>query len=357
MYSCTRDIAKEKEENTVTPKDTSSYTPAPYVIQYPRIFSNNPIQSPAANPMTVEGVYLGRKLFYDPILSVNGTQACASCHRQEHAFSDSTAFSLGAMGQTGARNSMALFNLGWQEKYSSSGHNFFWDGGASDIESQVFGPIQNPLEMAEKLPNVIARLRAHPEYPMLFKKAFGTDTITSQRLSFAIAQFERTLISGGSKFDRFLAHEPGAELTLEEQNGLQVFTNLNKGDCEHCHPLQSKFFTDFKMHNNGTHNDGDSGYFRITGNYADRGKFKTPSLRNLVYTAPYMHDGRFKTLEQVVEHYNSKAFKGDNVDPFITGDDHATGLNLTAQEKSDLVAFLKTLTDPSFVTNPAFGRP
>ncbi len=313
---------------------------------------------PDNNPLTVEGITLGRKLFYDPILSQNGTMSCATCHDQAFGFTDhNKQFSDGLHGEKGKRNAPPIFNLGWYSNYGVVNHRFFWDGGAADLESQVYGPITNPIEMSENLTNVVSKLKSSSEYKGLFKKAFGTDSITSQLLAFAISQFERTIISGSSKYDEGVRSN-FTNFTASERNGMDVFFNPQKGDCNHCHNMAAGFFTDFKFHNNGTQQIfTDSGLARLTRNAGDMGKFKTPSLRNLLFTTPYMHDGRFTTLEQVVDFYDTMAYQGSNVDPFITGDNHPTGLLLSTKDKSDLVAFLKTLTDSSFIINPFYAKP
>jgi cytochrome c peroxidase len=300
---------------------------------------------PADNPLTEEGVALGRKLFYDPILSANNTMACASCHRQENAFSDTTAFSIGIDKLPGTRNAMPLFNLGYAKK-------FFWDGGAADIESQVIGPIQNPVELHQPLPELVTKLNANPEYPALFEKVFGSSNITIPMVMKAIAQFERTLISGNSKFDKYKRGE--LALTDEESRGKDVFEAENKGDCTHCHSLGSTF-TDFEFRNNGIDSIPlDAGREMITHLGTDSGKFKTPSLRNIALTAPYMHDGRFKSLEECIEHYNTGFYRGPYLDGNIA---HQPKGRLTAQDKADLLAFLKTLTDEDFIKNPKFAKP
>jgi cytochrome c peroxidase len=353
-------VSSCKKDSAVTnpsPID-QTYTPTPYSIQYPFYWSYYPIPIPTNNPLTVEGIALGRKLFYDPILSQNNTISCATCHNISFGFTDNgKQFSNGLHGEIGKRNAMPIFNLGWYEKYGAINHRFFWDGGSPDIESQVFGPITNPIEMNENLFNVVSKLKSNTEYPTLFKKAFGKDTITSQLLAFAIAQFERTIISYGSKYDKGILSN-FANFTQEEKDGMSIYTDIYKGDCWHCHTISSHFFTDFGFHNNGIQQSfSDSGLARITRDPADMGKFKTPSLRNLVFTAPYMHDGRFKTLEEVVEFYNSQAYLGANKDPFITSDKHEAGLNLSDYEKRSLVTFLKTLSDSSFISNPQFSKP
>jgi cytochrome c peroxidase len=301
---------------------------------------------PPSNPLTVEGVALGRKLFYDPILSGNNQQSCASCHNQTFGFTDNNlAFSIGIDGIAGTRNSMPLFNLG----YAS---NFFWDGGAATLESQVVGPITNPVEMHEEIPNCVTELNNHPEYPSLFKKAFGSDSVTIAMVMKAIAQFERTLLSGNSRYDRYVRGT--ASLTPQEQNGLHIFQAASKGDCTHCHTMGGTF-SDFGYRNTGLDSiPADSGRAIITMNMTDAGKFKTPSLRNIALTAPYMHDGRFNTLQQVIDHYNTGFHYPFNLDPNLR---NAVKGRMNQQEMDDLIAFLMTLTDSSLVVNPAFSHP
>ena len=353
-----------RKDNTSQPVSVAvPFSATPYSIKYPFFWSKVPILNPANNSLTVEGIALGRKLFYDPILSQNNTQSCSSCHKQNFAFSDTSAFSLGDAGQIGKRNAPPIFNLGWFTNYGVLTHQFFWDGGAADLESQVYGPITNPIEMNETLLNVINKLKNNSAYPPLFKKAFGTDTITSQLLAFAISQFERTIISGNTKFDqgRLINF---SNFSTEEMNGFITFTS-ERGDCWHCHTLappssqvETDFGLDFSFHNNGLQKIfADSGLARITKNVGDMGKFKTPTIRNLVFTAPYMHDGRFSTLEQVVDFYDAQAYQGSNVDGFITKNPHPTGLNLSSQEKRELILFLKTLTDSSLIVNTSYLKP
>lgn len=342
---------------------------APYLIAYPSYFTNPQdfLKMPDNNPLTNAGVELGRKLFYDPILSANNTQSCASCHNQKNAFSDNgKKFSEGIHGLFGTRNSMPLFNLGYWESKSKTNHRFFWDGGANDLERQVLAPIQSPIEMDESLLNVVNKLQVHSEYPKLFKKAFGSDSIYIFLVQKAIAQFERTLISFGSKYDKYLQTKNIAVFTQEEYSGMQTLFGVNDngasglGDCFHCHGSQGTYFlTDFDFHNNGLDvYPTDSGLYRITNNISDFGKFKTPSLRNLVFTAPYMHDGRFSSLDSVVEFYNSGTKNSIYVDPLIGKHfTHGGTLNLNIKQKADLVSFLKCLTDSTFITNPKFDKP
>jgi cytochrome c peroxidase len=325
-------------------KDPETKGPTPYKLAIP---SGLPAMSiPQTNPLTEEGIELGRRLFYDPILSGNNRMSCGTCHRQQFAFTDSALrLSIGVDGLPGLRNTMSLANLGYQKK-------FFWDGGAADLESQVIDPIQNPLEMHETLPRVIEKLNADPEYPALFEKVFGSTAITTQMVMRAIAQFERTLISGNSKFDQY--KRGLASLTDAEQRGMTLFESEDKGDCVHCHSLGSTF-SDFEFRNTGLDSIAvDAGRFAITLLDTDSGKFKTPSLRNVAVTTPYMHDGRFKTLEECIDHYNLNFRYTRNLDGNMIKLQKG---RLNPQEKADLVAFLNTLTDHEFLTNPKFGPP
>ncbi|HZG01732.1 MAG TPA: cytochrome c peroxidase [Chitinophagales bacterium] len=305
-----------------------------------------PMPIPANNSLTVEGVALGRKLFYDPILSGDNTMSCGTCHKQSFAFTDSTLqLSTGIDGLVGTRNTMPLFNLGWQKK-------FFWDGGAASLEDQAIAPIENPVEMHESLVNCIAELQAHAEYPALFEQAFGSSTITTPMLMKAIAQFERTMVSDNSKYDQYLRGQ--SQLTSQELNGLSLYVDEGKGDCVHCHTLGSTF-SDFEFRNNGLDSiPVDEGRYLITLNDLDKGKFKTPSLRNVEVTAPYMHDGRFSTLEEVLHHYNSDFHVTTLTDPVLQV---MPKNRMSQQEMDDVIAFLKTLTDHDFLTNPAFAKP
>ncbi len=324
--------------------ESVSNGPTPYQLSIPS--SLPPMNIPGSNPLTVEGIALGRKLFYDPLLSGNNIQSCGDCHNQAFGFTDNNfALSTGIDGIDGTRNSMPLFNLG----YAS---NFFWDGGATTLESQVVGPITNPIEMHEDLTNCVNELKSQPDYPALFKAAFQTDSITISMVMKAIAQFERTLISGSSKYDQSVKGQ--VALTSQEESGKLVFLSAAKGDCTHCHILGSTF-TDFAYKNNGLDSiSADSGRARITLNPTDLGKFKTPSLRNIAVTPPYMHDGRFSTLQQVIEHYNTGFHYAANLDPNLQ---NAVKGRMSPQEISDLIAFLMTLTDTDFLSNPAYGHP
>jgi cytochrome c peroxidase len=298
---------------------------------------------PKDNPLTEEGVELGRRLFHDPLLSVNRRQSCASCHQAVSAFTDAgKRFSSGAEGGLGTRNAMPLANLAWQGA-------FFWDGRVGSLREQVLQPIVNPGEMHESLSNVVTKL-ARADYAPRFARAFGSAEITADRLARALEQFLLTLTSHRSKFDRVLLGQ--MQLTAEEQRGFELFHteyDPRRGqfgaDCFHCHggPL----FSDFAFHNNGLDAEGtakDLGRFLVTTNRADRAKFKTPSLRNVAVTAPYMHDGRFATLEEAVAHYCSGVRRSATLDPNLAKHPDG-GIALNGEDQSALVAFLRTLTD------------
>jgi cytochrome c peroxidase len=326
-------------------------TTTPYNFQVPEGFI--PPNLPADNPMTVEGVDLGRRLFYDPILSKDNMQSCADCHVQSFGFTDDgLQFSTGVDGLQGNRNSMAIINLAWNT-------SFFWDGRSVDLEHQIFGPVTNPLEMNISWPEVEAKLNGNATYKDLFKKAFDIDQIDSVHVSKAIAQFLRSIVSGNSKFDKFVRQE--VSLTTSEMNGLTIY-NTEQGDCFHCHTLSNGLGTDNSFKNNGLDDDAsmtDMGRMDVTGLASDKGKFKVPTLRNIELTAPYMHDGRFATLADVVDHYDMGGVESSTVDPLMkhTAGSANPGLNLTAQEKLDLIAFLRTLTDQDFVNNTAYSHP
>lgn len=328
LYACRKDQVVETKTGLT-----------PFTLVIPSGFPPMPV--PADNPMSVEGIALGKMLFNDPILSGDNTQSCASCHIRKFAFSDSSnRFSKGIDGLFGNRNSMPIFNLGWAGE-------FFWDGGAANLESQVVGPIQNPLEMHQDLALAIEELNAHPEYPALFRKVFGGDRIVTSMLMKAIAQYERTLISGNSKYDRYLRGQ--AVLSSSETRGMNLYTDMNKGDCSHCHVLGSTF-SDFEYRNTGLDSLAiDSGRERITLLPSDRGKFKTPTLRNIAVTGPYMHDGRFNTLEECVQHYNTGFRYTANLDPIL---ENSVKGRLSQSEINDIVAFLHTLTDDEFLYGP-----
>jgi cytochrome c peroxidase len=303
------------------------------------------MEIPLDNPMTLEGVGLGRRLFYDPILSADNTQSCASCHIQGFSFTDNRRFSIGIDGTEGTRNAMSLINAGWFRSMN-------WDGSAPGLEEQAFEPVTNPIEMHNTWTNAVDALKNHPIYPDLFFAAFGTRDFDSTHVVMALAQFERTLISSDSKWDRYLRGE--VQLSVAETKGFEIFFT-EKGDCFHCHT--TILFTDNEFHNNGLDSVfSDQGLFHVTGDPDDIGKFKTPTLRNVVFTAPYMHDGRFETLEDVIDFYSEGVNFSPTVDPLMKKVNQG-GVQLTDEEKENLVAFIKTLTDTTFVNNPDFANP
>ena len=302
---------------------------------------------PEDNPVTPAGVDLGRRLFYDPILSADSSQSCGSCHNQANGFTDNgLQFSIGVDSIEGDKNAMQIINLLW-------GEGFFWDGRSPTLELQALEPVINPIEMHETWPNVVEKLSRHPLYPKLFEQAFGSNTITKELAAKAIAQFERTLIAGDSRYHRYLYGRPGGEMTDSELRGMVLFFG-EKAECFHCHIDVT--FTDNSFRNNGLESSfppEHQGLGAVTGDEFDYGKFKTPTLINIAETAPYMHDGRFQTLEEVVDHYSSNIRWSPTLDPLI----RPNGFQLTDDEKRDLVAFMKTLTDEDFLTNPDFANP
>ena len=337
-----------------TPMEVVEYDDTPYVLSYGTL--PDP-QLPADNALTEQKVLLGRMLFYEPNLSKDGSQACASCHLQTDGFSDPNRFSLGVEGLPGNRQAMSVFNMAWHT------NAFFWDGRAELLRDQALLPIQDPLEMNETLDNVIAKLSASKQYTDQFIRAFDSPEVTAEKMGLALEQFMLSIISVGSKYDRWLAEE--VELTASEERGRQLFiTEYNPffpefsgADCQHCHSGKN-FENDLYM-NNGLDTDAeftDIGREAVTQDPMDRAKFKVPTLRNIELTAPYMHDGRFETLEEVIEHYNSGIKASSTADPTVENT-RETGLFLTEQDKQDLLNFLKTLTDEGLSSNPAYQSP
>jgi cytochrome c peroxidase len=294
---------------------------------------------PRDNPLIKERVSLGEKLFHDKALSRDGTISCATCHQADAAFTDRLKTSKGIGGSTGDRNAMPLFNLAWKRE-------LFWDGRAASLRQQVLMPIQDHREMDESLDRVREKLTASPDYPPLFSAAFRSPGITSEKISLALEQFLLTLSARDSRFDRAMAGK--ASLSDEEKRGFELFmteydprTGQYGADCFHCHG--GALFSDHQFHNNGLDGD-DLGRARITNSAADEHRFSTPSLRNVALTAPYMHDGRFATLEEVIEHYSSGVTRSATLDPNLAKHPEK-GLNLSTADKAALVTFLKTLTE------------
>jgi cytochrome c peroxidase len=298
-----------------------------------------PVPIPADNPATADTVALGRRLYYETKLSVDNTISCASCHGPAMGFADNHPVSTGVNGKKGGRNSPTVFNAAYFTLQ-------FWDGRAPSLEKQAEGPVQNPVEMADTLANVEKKLSADPTYVADFEKAYGPGPITYEKVEKAIASFERTVISGNSPFDRYYFGDDHKALSAAAVRGLEIFRNKEKGDCAVCHTIDQKFalFTDNKFHNIGVgvNSKGeltDQGRYDVTKDEADRGAFKTPSLRNLSLTGPYMHDGSLKTLKEVVDFYVG----GGNSNPHRDKEIHSLDF-LTKAQRADLLAFLEALT-------------
>lgn len=334
-FKSTEPAAKPKPINL--PK---TLTPYPF-----KMSARLPIPAlPLDNPLITERVELGKKLFHDPILSADNTISCASCHKEPHALSDNLKQSVGIDGQLSRRHSMPIFNLAWKSE-------FFWDGRAPSLREQALMPIQDPTEMGESLPNVIAKLQATHEYQSQFTRAFGSGEITEETIGLALESFLLSETSYNSKFDQ--AIQGKASLSEQEQRGLELFmtefeprSRQYGADCFHCHG--GALFTDHRFHDNGLPEiNNDRGRAEVTKNEADENKFSTPSLRNVALTAPYMHDGRFETLEEVVEHYSSGVEQRSTLDPNLAKHPGG-GIPLSTEDKAALVAFLKTLTDPKY---------
>jgi cytochrome c peroxidase len=302
-----------------------------------------PVYKLENNTVTKEGFELGRKLFYEPRLSRDNTVSCGSCHIQAAAFTHhGHDISHGIYDRLGNRNSPAIMNLAWNT-------SFMWDGGIFDLDLQPIAPITNHEEMDETVENVITKLKAHADYPGLFKKAFGTEDITTARMMKALSQFMLMCISSNSKYDKVMRRE-GAVFTTDEQQGYELFVQK----CGTCH--KEPLFTDNSFRNNGIEIglNNDKGRYAVTLNQADQYKFKVPSLRNVELTAPYMHDGRFYTLDAVIDHYRSNVQTTPNLDPLLNNG--ALGIAITDSEKIKLIAFLKTLTDREFINNKQFAE-
>ncbi len=305
------------------------------------------------NPLTKQGIVLGRLLFYDTRLSGSNKLSCASCHKPELAFSDGIALtSIGESGIPLPRHSPALINLAW------ANNGLFWDGGSTNLESQAFAPLTSPDEMHQNLSELEYELKQVPDYVNRFKLVFGSE-IKSNLVVKALAQFERTLISGNSRYDRYIRKEPNASLTSLELDGMALVNSK----CGGCH--SGVLFTDNGYHNNGldsdfsndTHDGIYQGRYRISYDPADKGKFKTPTLRNVMLTAPYMHDGRFASLDAVLEHYNKGIKPSPTLDALARQSNGQAGIPLTAGEKAAITAFLQTLTDDSFISSKKLNNP
>ncbi|MBK9737769.1 MAG: cytochrome-c peroxidase [Saprospiraceae bacterium] len=331
-----------------------TYDSTPYTLEY----GNFPTpELPLDNKLTIEGIKLGRMLFYEKMLSKGNKLACAGCHAQKDGFSDLNTFSKGVDGLEGTRQAMPIINMAWHN------NGFFWDGRAPKLRDQALKPIQDHLEMNETLDNVILKLSSTNLYKDQFTRSFVDGAINSVNISFALEQFMFTLVSNDAKYDRFLNGK--TTLTDSEERGRNLFfkefdpTGKTKGaECFHCHG-GFNFSNDDYM-NNGLDEDisfTDTGREKVSFLPEDRAKFKTPSLRNIAVTGPYMHDGRFSSLDDVLKHYNVGVNNSSTLDVLMQYNIQPGGLGLTKQDRDDVIAFLHTLTDDSFLTNPAFKDP
>ena len=320
---------------------SSSFT-NPVSLQYPKSWPK-PYYDFTKNQLTEEGIQLGRKLFYDPILSKDNTISCSSCHLSYTAFTHvDHKLSHGIEDRIGNRNSLALMNLAWNK-------SFMWDGAANHLDMQALAPISDPNEMGSSIVEVVEKLQANENYPPLFYAAFGDTLITGAKVLKALSQFQLTLISSNSKYDKVMSKEGTETFTTQEQNGYDLYIK----HCASCHvePL----FTTGEFTNNGLVPDSDLndlGRMQITQNASDSLSFKTPSLRNLKYSFPYMHDGRFDNLREVIDHYTEQIDPAGFIDPRLN-----QKIELTSNQKVDLIAFLRTLNDKDFVFNKDFAFP
>lgn len=316
---------------------------SPYQFTIPSNFPELK-QDISNNYPTKFGVELGRKLFYDARLSKDNTISCSFCHEQSSAFTHhGHDFSHGIGDQIGTRNAPAVQNMAWQSEY-------FYDGASNSIEMLSINPIHNPVEMDETLPAIAEKLKQDSEYLKLFKQSFEDEQVSSTNILKALAQFMTVMVSADSKYDKYVRNEAGGTLNNQESQGLQLFQT----NCTACHATD--IFTDNSFRNNGlppNPNLNDLGRETVTGFPYDRYKFKVPSLRNVALTAPYMHDGRFGSLESVLNFYSNGMQNTANLDP-IMQQHGALGIPLTQAEKQAIIAFLKTLTDEKFISNPAF---
>lgn len=349
--------------------DSIPYNPTAYSL--PTINGLPPMEMPDDNPLTVQGIKLGRLLFYDPMLSRDSTMSCASCHNIRKAFTDGRPTAVGIRGIASNRNSMSLINVGYNWNRSRQ-HNFNWDGKFYNLEDQVLAPVEHPLEMDANWDSIEARLRRHPEYPRLFRQAFGIGDraqVTRHLAAKAMAQFLRTLNSANSMYDQ---HEwvPFVYMTDQQLRGFQLFLgdaagnpNGKDAECAHCHSFSRNraIFARNNFSNNGLDSAAsltdfvDLGLGAVTGRASDNGRFREVSLRNVALTAPYMHDGRFNTLEEVMDHYVMGLHPAPNLANELAS---APDLpRLTQQEKQDVIAFLHALTDTSYFNRTEWMNP
>ena len=327
------------------PSPGIEYQTTPYPWTKPANFPD-PVYDLTKNQLTYEGVALGKTLFFDGMLSHDGTITCAFCHIPETGFAHTDhVLSHGIGDQRGPRNGLGLQNLAWSKA-------FFWDGGIHDLDLVPISPIQNPVEMGDTMTHVLDKVRHSAKYPALFRSAFGSDTVTSERFLKALSQYLLTLVSANSKYDKYKRGEAGGELSEPELRGLSLFTQ----HCSGCHA--GELFTDQSFRNNGLLPNSnapkpDLGRYSITLNEADKYKFRVPSLRNVERTLPYMHDGRLANLESVLNHYATGVQDNTSLDPLLKKGAQP-GLSLSKQDQKDIISFLYTLTDNAFLTDRRF---
>lgn len=322
----------EKTDTAVTSTPAGEIvTSGDYTLNLPLGLRAAAAYIPEDNPLSQAKIDLGRKLYFDARLSRDGTVSCASCHDPDRGFSDGRSVSAGINGQLGGRNAPTVMNRLFSKEQ-------FWDGRSPDLEDQALGQIQNPIEMGHILPDMLETLRAVPAYAPAFEAAFNTPDITERRVARAIASYERTVLAGNAPFDRYQAGDESA-MSESAVRGMEIFNGPQKGNCVTCHAGFN--FTDESYHNIGAgmrKQIPDLGRFGVSKNKKDKGAFKTPTLRNLTMSAPYMHDGSEASLESIVDFYN----RGGTPNQWLSRE--IRPLNLTVQEKADLVAFLKALT-------------
>ncbi len=324
LYSCGDENEREK------------YNPTPFEYDVDIPLRDFALNTPADNPLTIEGIKLGKELFGDKILSSDGKLACSSCHKEEFGNGDNQPFSKGRNGQLLKTNTMPLVNLVFNK-------SFGWVGQVEELEESIHKTIELESEFNENWDNVTLKLR-NAGYEDKFFKAFGTKEISADLTTKAIAQYLRSIVHLNSKFDRiYYFNDPNTRFNIQETRGLEIFLS-ERGDCFHCHRVGP--FFDNRFHNNGLDANPEMGREKVTGNPSDRGKFKTPSLRNIAVTGPYMHDGRFKTLKEVLDFYSDGVQYSETLDPNMN---HEGGIELNEQEKEDLIAFLHTLTDARYL--------
>lgn len=333
-----------------------SYEPVPYPLEVPDFFPPMPLVED--NPLTEAGVLLGRHLFYDPILSRDSTISCASCHKQSLAFTDGLAKSIGIDGRVSDRSAMSLVNLAWADE------GLFWDGRVKTLEEQALHPIEDPREMDEKIPNLIKKLKAHNEYPGMFRKAFGINNsseITADHIAKALAQFQRIIISSDSRIDRYKWGQED-NLSGEELDGnLMLFEEgagfFEDAECNHCHKPKPFFALNIFKHN-GLISEEEAkvnpGRSLLTDSLHHVGTFRVPTLRNISVTGPYMHDGRLQTLEEVLDHYFSGGHPHRNRDLNVA---QLINTNFSPEHKAAMIKALHALTDSTLLTNPAYSNP